>query len=87
MLCFAAADDGDTLCCYVLCQIYMFSLYWTPVLTVLCRQWREEREQLIQCIHLQQLELAQRSVAAHDRAADIAKVGMCASVLVQSSFW
>jgi hypothetical protein len=39
-----------------------------------CRQWREEREQLIQCIHLQQLELAQRSAAAHDRAADIAKV-------------
>jgi hypothetical protein len=38
------------------------------------RQWREEREQLIQCIHLQQLELAQRSAAAHDRAADIAKV-------------
>jgi len=28
---------------------------------------------LIQCIHLQQLELSQRSVAAHERAADIAK--------------
>jgi hypothetical protein len=38
------------------------------------RQWREERQQLIQCIHLQQLELTQRSVAAHERAADIAKV-------------
>ena len=37
------------------------------------RQWREEREKLIQCIHLQQLELSQRSVAAHERAADIAK--------------
>ena len=38
------------------------------------RQWREEREKLIQCIHLQQLELSQRSLAAHERAADIAKV-------------
>lgn len=38
------------------------------------RQWREEREKLIQCIHLQQLELTQRSTAAHERAADIAKV-------------
>ncbi|KAJ1424253.1 hypothetical protein B484DRAFT_451587 [Ochromonadaceae sp. CCMP2298] len=37
------------------------------------RQWREERERLIQCIHLQQLELTQRSVAAHERAVDIAK--------------
>jgi hypothetical protein len=42
--------------------------------TVSRRQWREERQQLIQCIHLQQLELAQRSAAAHERAADIAKV-------------
>lgn len=38
------------------------------------RQWREEREKLIQCIHLQQLELSQRSLAAHERATDIAKV-------------
>ena len=38
------------------------------------RQWREEREKLIQCIHLQQLELSQRSIAAHERAVDIAKV-------------
>ena len=37
------------------------------------RQWREEREKLIQCIHLQQLELSQRSMAAHERAVDIAK--------------
>ncbi len=42
------------------------------------RQWREEREKLIQCIHLQQLELTQRSTAAHERAADIAKVGCSA---------
>ena len=27
----------------------------------------------MQCIHLQQLELSQRSIAAHDRAVDIAK--------------
>mmetsp|Transcript_14906 Transcript_14906/g.24814 ORF Transcript_14906/g.24814 Transcript_14906/m.24814 type:complete len:342 (+) Transcript_14906:74-1099(+) len=37
------------------------------------KQWREERERLVQCIHLQQLELTQRSVAAHERAVDIAK--------------
>lgn len=30
---------------------------------------------LLHCIHLQQMELNQRSIAAHDRAADIAKVG------------
>lgn len=38
------------------------------------RQWHNEREKLIQCIHLQQLELTQRSMAAHERAVDIAKV-------------
>lgn len=37
------------------------------------REWQSEREKLIQCIHLQQLELTQRSVAAHERAAGIAK--------------
>jgi hypothetical protein len=37
------------------------------------RKWQEEREKLIQCIHLQQLELTQRSMAAHERALDIAK--------------
>ncbi len=37
------------------------------------RQWQDEREKLIQCIHLQQLELTQRSMAAHERAVDIAK--------------
>eukprot|EP01035_Chromulina_nebulosa_P023819 gene23819-30906_t len=37
------------------------------------RQWQSERERLIQCIHLQQLELSQRSIAAHERAADIAQ--------------
>jgi hypothetical protein len=37
------------------------------------RQWQSERERLIQCIHLQQLELTQRSMAAHDRAVDIAQ--------------
>jgi hypothetical protein len=38
------------------------------------RQWQSERERLIQCIHLQQLEMAQRSQAAHERAVEIAKV-------------
>lgn len=38
------------------------------------RQWQAEREKLIQCIHLQQLELAQRNLAAQERAVDIAKV-------------
>ena len=38
-----------------------------------CRQWQTEREKLIQCIHLQQLELTQRAAAAHERAVDIAK--------------
>lgn len=37
------------------------------------RQWQAERERLIQCIHLQQLEMSQRSLAAHERAMDIAK--------------
>ena len=37
------------------------------------RQWHSERERLIQCIHLQQLELSQRSIAAHEKAADIAQ--------------
>ncbi|RYG66165.1 hypothetical protein EON64_10375 [archaeon] len=37
------------------------------------RQWQSEREKLIQCIHLQQLELSQRSVAAQERAVEIAK--------------
>jgi hypothetical protein len=38
------------------------------------RQWQTERERLIQCIHLQQLEMSQRALAAHERAVDIAKV-------------
>lgn len=38
------------------------------------RQWQAERERLIQCIHLQQLEMSQRALAAHERAVDIAKV-------------
>lgn len=29
---------------------------------------------MLHCIHLQQMELNQRSIAAHDRAAEIAKV-------------
>jgi hypothetical protein len=37
------------------------------------REWYAERMKLIQCIHLQQLELTQRSSAAHDVAVDIAK--------------
>lgn len=37
------------------------------------RKWQDEKEKLIQCIHLQQLELTQRSMAAHERALDIAK--------------
>eukprot|EP01033_Poteriospumella_lacustris_P005832 gene5832-4186_t len=37
------------------------------------RQWQAERERLIQCIHLQQLEMSQRALAAHERAVDIAK--------------
>ncbi len=38
------------------------------------RQWQAERERLIQCIHLQQLEMSQRALAAHERAVEIAKV-------------
>jgi hypothetical protein len=38
------------------------------------REWHHERVKLVHCIHMQQLELAQRSVVAHDRAVDIAKV-------------
>uniref|UniRef100_A0A7S0XDF2 Uncharacterized protein n=1 Tax=Chromulina nebulosa TaxID=96789 RepID=A0A7S0XDF2_9STRA len=37
------------------------------------REWHEERMKLLQCLHLQQLELDQRSMAAHEKAADIAK--------------
>ncbi len=47
-----------------------------PVVELLERErkeWQSEREKLIQCIHLQQLELTQRSLAAHERAVDIAK--------------
>jgi hypothetical protein len=48
-----------------------------PVIELLERerkQWQSERERLIQCIHLQQLELTQRSMAAQERALEIAKV-------------
>jgi hypothetical protein len=38
------------------------------------KEWQLERVKLIHCIHLQQLELTQRSTAAHDRATGIAKV-------------
>ena len=38
------------------------------------KDWQLERLKLIHCIHLQQIELSQRSVAAYDRATDIAKV-------------
>lgn len=38
------------------------------------KEWQLERLKLIHCIHLQQLELSQRSAAAYDRATDIAKV-------------
>jgi 4-hydroxy-L-threonine phosphate dehydrogenase PdxA len=37
------------------------------------KEWHTERVQLIPCIHMQQLELSQRAIAAQDRAADIAK--------------
>ena len=37
------------------------------------RAWREERMALVNCIHMQQVELNQRSIAAHDRATEIAK--------------
>ena len=39
------------------------------------REWHKERVKLVHCIHMQQLELAQRAAAAQDKAADIAKVG------------
>jgi hypothetical protein len=48
-----------------------------PIIELLERerkQWQAERERLIQCIHLQQLELTQRSMAAQERALEIAKV-------------
>jgi hypothetical protein len=48
----------------------------TPVVELLERErkeWQMERLKLIHCIHLQQLELSQRSAAAHERATDIAK--------------
>lgn len=38
------------------------------------KEWQLERLKLIHCIHLQQIELSQRSAAAYDRATDIAKV-------------
>ena len=40
------------------------------------RQWQSERERLLQCIHLQQLELSQRALAAQERALEIAQVCM-----------
>ena len=37
------------------------------------REWRQERLRLMHCIHHQQIELAQRASAAHERATEIAK--------------
>lgn len=37
------------------------------------REWHSERTKLVNCIQLQQVELNQRSLAAHDKAVDIAK--------------
>jgi len=37
------------------------------------REWYVERTKLVNCIQLQQVELNQRSLAAHDKAVDIAK--------------
>jgi len=37
------------------------------------REWHSERIKLVNCIQLQQVELNQRSLAAHDKAVDIAK--------------
>jgi len=37
------------------------------------REWYIERTKLVNCIQLQQVELNQRSLAAHDKAVDIAK--------------
>jgi len=37
------------------------------------REWHKERMQLVQCIQLQQIELEQRAIAAHDKATEIAK--------------
>ena len=37
------------------------------------REWRLERLRLMHCIHHQQIELAQRASAAHERATEIAK--------------
>jgi hypothetical protein len=38
------------------------------------KEWHRERIKLVHCIHQQQLELAQRAAAAHDKATEIAKV-------------
>lgn len=37
------------------------------------REWHKEREKLLDCIHMQQVVLNQQSIAAHERAAEIAK--------------
>lgn len=37
------------------------------------REWHTERVKLVHCIHLQQVELAQKASAANERAAEIAK--------------
>jgi hypothetical protein len=53
---------------------------FSPVVELLERErlaWQEERAKLIQCIHLQQIQAHQQSLAAHERATDIAKVLYC----------
>ena len=45
----------------------------TEVLERVRREWRQERMRLMHCIHHQQIELAQRASAAHERATEIAK--------------
>ena len=68
-------DHSIIVYCIIIKPLYLILYdYYTIIFYYLCRQWREEREKLIQCIHLQQLELSQRSIAAHERAIDIAKV-------------
>lgn len=37
------------------------------------KKWAAEREKLIQCIHLQQIELNNRALSSHEKAIEIAK--------------
>lgn len=56
-------------------DVSFVDLFFKDVMcVVLCREWEIEKMKLENCIHIQQMELEERTLAAEEKAAVIVKV-------------